>query len=354
MRQCNNRLTGNSGESSVASVFGRRRRAFMRGVIISAAALVLALLGVLVPVKASPVLAAERCLGEVRSDVVRVAIVVDYGTVPGAPPSQSVNCLSLPVGSTGADLLSERASLLGTQRPRYNASGLMCAVDGFPTVGCGDMTDDGYHYWAYWTGTSGRWVYGGGNPFTRRLKDGDIEGWRFTVGRANPQDPPPRIAPDAGRLFPAVRPQVPPTTSTTLTGANPAPVAPGTGSPSGASVPNGTQGASTQASNPDGQVVHPGEVPNTANTSTTHGEQGEAVAGDVAGSGGDAVVGDDSSDSPGEVDLAMPPGEGGGFIAVNEVNGGDSRSPLIGIAAGGVIAIAIGIAAVVRFRREQD
>ncbi len=111
---------------------------------------------------------------------------------------------------------------LGWRAPRYADSGLLCGIDGAPASGCGERTADGYRYWAYFSGTSGSWVYGSGNPFIRRLADGDIEGWRFVDGTGTGQDPPPRITPSAGssrrsrrRLHrrlrpPRPRPQPPP------------------------------------------------------------------------------------------------------------------------------------------------
>jgi len=182
----------------------RRAIAVVAGVLLAGA-----LLSGLVPgpAQARPAAAAAGpCGGSTAPGTLRVAIVVDFGTepgAPGAPGGPSATCLTLPGGATGGDLLRERARALGGPLPRYASSGLLCGLDGWPGSGCGELSAGTYRYWAYWSGTSGSWVYGGGNPFTRRLRDGDIEGWRFTVGAGNPSDPPPGVAPDAAALFPS-------------------------------------------------------------------------------------------------------------------------------------------------------
>ena len=142
--------------------------------------------------------AATGCADPLAEGEIRVTIVVDSDAT-----GLTSDCLVVPSGTTGLALLARRAGALGRTAPRYAQSGLLCAIDGFPATGCGDRSNGGFAYWAYFSGTSGSWVYGAYNPFLRRLSDGDVEGWRFVGGAGDAGDPPPRIAPP--RLGPAVR-----------------------------------------------------------------------------------------------------------------------------------------------------
>jgi hypothetical protein len=90
--------------------------------------------------------------------------------------------------------------VLGYPSPRYAESGLLCAIDGYPTSGCGAQSGTHYAYWAYWHG--GRhWQYANGGPGEWKVAIGDVEGWRFEPeGSATPADPPPRAASSAAVL----------------------------------------------------------------------------------------------------------------------------------------------------------
>jgi len=148
------------------------------------------------PAAAAP---ATGCTTPVSEGDVRVVVVVD----PGDGGPTSAVCLVVPRGTTGSQVLARRASMVGAPVPRYGSSGLLCAIDGHPTSGCGERGGVGFRYWAYFNGASGDWSYGNYNPFTRRVADGDIEGWRFVEGAGNGTDPPPRLAPSPS-LFPAL------------------------------------------------------------------------------------------------------------------------------------------------------
>jgi hypothetical protein len=141
---------------------------------------------------------ADSCGDPVPSGSVRVVVVVDAGETSAGASSV---CLVVPSGTPGLQLLARRAAELGMVSPGYADSGLLCAIDDFPDRGCGDRTSSGFAYWAYFSGTSGAWIYGSYNPFIRRMADGDIEGWRYVSGTGGAQDPPPRIAPSRS-LFP--------------------------------------------------------------------------------------------------------------------------------------------------------
>jgi len=118
-----------------------------------------------------------------------VAVVVDPGTGSG------VSAVCIPAASTdnGATVLAARARLLGTPQPRYNAAGLLCAIDGVPATGCGTRTTGHYAYWSYWHAANGQWSYASIGPAASRVDVDVVEGWRFQPdGTGLPTDPPPR------------------------------------------------------------------------------------------------------------------------------------------------------------------
>lgn len=115
------------------------------------------------------------------SGQVRVAVVVDARAVGAAT---SVVCVVVPSGSTGAAALQARATRLGTAAPRYNSSGLLCAIDGRPAApACGQTGPNGYRYWSYWLGGSS-WRYATIGPAGRTVSDQSVDGWRFIDGGA--------------------------------------------------------------------------------------------------------------------------------------------------------------------------
>ncbi|MQY11258.1 hypothetical protein SRB5_13730 [Streptomyces sp. RB5] len=68
----------------------------------------------------------------------RVAFVLDFGTardsVDGSkPPGQRSVCAVVPQDATAADALAEVAEPL-----RFGQSGMLCAIAGYPAVGCGE------------------------------------------------------------------------------------------------------------------------------------------------------------------------------------------------------------------------
>jgi hypothetical protein len=185
-------------------------------------------------VATAPPAQAASCSGPLGVGDIRVVLVVDAVDIGGG---SSAMCLVVPAGTTGSQLLARRGAELGTGSPRYGSSGLLCAIDRRPATGCGDRNSGGYGYWAYFYEADGNWFYGNGNPFTKRLADGAIEGWRFVAGGCGcGDDPQPRIAPSRS-LFPAlapIAPQVPAPASPPVIDSAPAvtsPGSPGDGSP---------------------------------------------------------------------------------------------------------------------------
>lgn len=169
-----------------------------------------ALVAVLGPVAAVATASPACAAGEVR-----VSVVVDFGDLPSPPPT-TATCVAASDGDTGAEVLSARARQLGKPAPRYNASGLLCAIDGLPSTGCGERTSSGYRYWSYFRGTEGGWEYASVGPTGSRVKATQSEGWRFTDGTGRPGDPAPRGLADPGavcRAAPSPTATAPPATT---------------------------------------------------------------------------------------------------------------------------------------------
>ena len=175
----------------------RARVATVAGVLVTAA-------GAALPVLAARPAAAAEC----------VRVVVDYGTLAGAPAGPNMHCTSS-TGNAG-QVLIKRAQEVGQQPPRFTGN-FLCAIDGYPESGCGDHGDE--PYWSFWYWVDGRWVYSslGVDSYTVRDSDGDGHpdplGFRYhafsekRAPRANPSYPaptkaataaPPRTAPPAG------------------------------------------------------------------------------------------------------------------------------------------------------------
>ena len=118
-----------------------------------------------------------RALGRAcASGDVHVAVVVDNGS------SSAVSAVCVPgsSGDNGATILAARASMLGTPQPRYAASGLLCAIDGMPSTGCGVAHDGHYAYWSYWHGTRREVVVLERRSGLGTCRSRDVvEGWRW-------------------------------------------------------------------------------------------------------------------------------------------------------------------------------
>jgi hypothetical protein len=189
----------------------------------------------------------------------KVAVIVDFGD------SSSVSVACVPAGSrdNGAQVLGARASTLGAPAPRFNTSGLLCAIDDVPATGCGERTSGRYAYWSYWHGVDGQWQYSNFGPAAWRVDADVVEGWRFQpAGVGNPSDPPPR----ASAALPVdCRPALPPTPPAAVAPAGTAPPPAGNASPP--ATPGGTQGLG--ASSPaTGTAGAPSAVPPSTTSST--------------------------------------------------------------------------------------
>ena len=239
---------------------------------------------------------------------IRVGVVVDHGT--GAV---GVTCVVLPEGSTGLDALHARARELGRSIPRQDDSGLLCAIDDVPAPpACGSPSGGGYAYWSYWIGSGSGWTYSSRGPAFRRLRDGDVEGWRFLdTGTGAGSERSPRVPVSAGRP-PA------PSTPTTAPPAAGGPAGPSGGQPvppvdgrprPTATSPNASAGPSTAAPVPSSTTPTTAAAPSTS-TSTTAAGDGTATTTEPA-----ARVLDERATAPAQVDRPDDPGNPGGAIA---------------------------------------
>lgn len=126
-----------------------------------------------------------------------VAVVVDFG---GPDAKVLVSCVAARSGETGAQVLQAQGAPLGYPQPRYDESGLLCAIDGYPANGCGAESGGYYAYWAYWHGGK-HWQYANDGPAGWTVSKADVEGWRFEPdGSASPSDSPPRALSSAVAL----------------------------------------------------------------------------------------------------------------------------------------------------------
>jgi hypothetical protein len=255
---------------------------------------------------------ARQCASVRAADSTKIVIpvVVDTG---GASGSAAVACVPVAAGSNGAQVLAVRAKMLGVPAPRYNESGLLCAIDGYPATGCGQAVGDHYAYWAYYHGGSS-WTYANVGPAEWQVFSGDVEGWRFQPdGSATPADPPPRAPSDASTLCPS---SVTTTTTTTVASGAPtttaAPTTPVSTTPPGRDGGAG-HGATAPAVSPAGDsasgravapTTAPAATPATSTTPSSVTDNGDHSAPVVAsvrtarrvalkagGQGGDGTVG---------------------------------------------------------------
>jgi hypothetical protein len=285
---------------------------------------------------AEPAAAADSCSSPVGPGQIRVVVVVDPGD--GGPSGPISTCLVVTADgrdNMGSNVLAQRAQLLGRASPRYAGSGLLCAIDGYPSQGCPTNSGGTYDYWAYFNGTGGSWSYGNDNPFARRLADGEIMGWRYNKGAPDGQAPAPRIAPSSG-LFPPVvtPPPAPPATSAPSAGA------PGS-APGGSVAPDGSAAPSTGADGSTSEVD--GAEQGTADPSIADGAEDDAGSGEASNGEADGVPeGGDATDADGTVELAADPASADGS--------GSDAGRWLGVAIVLAAIGALGAGAVVRSR----
>jgi len=242
---------------------------------------------------------------------VRAWLVVDFGDLPGSPGGVRTVCVTVSEGSTAIAVLQA-----GVGGLRWHSSGLLCAIGGYPAPPeCGSRTPSGYRYWSYWHGGSS-WDYAGSGPDSRRVRDGDVEGWHFVSGKGNPTDPPPGASPSSGCPPPATvptatsppRPTVP-TPPTQPPGPGVGPSAPG--SSPGAGPPTSGAGPSAPDRSRPGDQNGAGDgegSPPLDPTATIPAEP----AGDPGAEGTDGTDGSTPTDPAGEALDGEPTARGAG------------------------------------------
>jgi hypothetical protein len=107
-------------------------------------------------------------------------MVIDQGT--GTP---STRCAFVAQGSDGLD------ALRATGHSVRLDGGFVCAIDGLPATGCGNIP--GSPYWRYWhAAPGGRWIYSQVGAGSYRLPSRcAVEGWVWSDSPS--PDTPPRI-----------------------------------------------------------------------------------------------------------------------------------------------------------------
>ncbi|HEU0129373.1 MAG TPA: hypothetical protein VFQ85_00085 [Mycobacteriales bacterium] len=101
-----------------------------------------------------------------------VTVVVDYGTMAGAPAGPDSRCVPGGEGDAAASFLAGRA--------RYSSSGFLCAIDGYPESGCGDHGTE--PYWSFWLWRHGTWEYSSQGVASYAAEDADGDGCLDALG----------------------------------------------------------------------------------------------------------------------------------------------------------------------------
>lgn len=295
------------------------------------------------PTAALPGLAAQErgpACGPAPQGQIALVMVVDRGT--GTP---STRCAIVPQGSNGLD------ALRATGHSVRLDGGFVCAIDGLPATGCGNVP--GSPYWRYWHASpGGRWIYSqvgaGGYRLPTRCA---VEGWVWSDSPS--PDTPPRL-PAPVPLCEAPTTTAPPTTTARPPaggGVAPPPSTPATstpptspgGGPDGAPSPSGgSAGGSAATTTPPAQV---------GGVTTSRPPGGDDAAGAAEPPDGDtseeasagAATSSGRSDGP-----DGPDGGGDGEMAVGTSDGGSSTP--WGVLVGAVLILGLGAAASVRSR----
>lgn len=74
----------------------------------------------------------DYCAGHDTTAKYRVLLVVDYGTQSGAPSGPVYSCYGFDSQPSGLQVLTKEHS-------ERDSGGLICAIDGYPKTGCGDV-----------------------------------------------------------------------------------------------------------------------------------------------------------------------------------------------------------------------
>jgi hypothetical protein len=316
---------------------GCRARVLLWGLLVGAAAAALAPAG---PGALIPLKMAIASADSVGNDVY-VAVVVDFGT--GSSMSSVSKCVPVASNAHDADAL---AAAVGTGNVAYASSGLLCAIDNYPTNGvqnCGESVGSGnYDYWSYWHGSTGSWVYANDGPAEQSVSSpaGDVEGWRYQLNEPDTaSSPSPAITPSYAQICNASTEVAPPqsqspaTTTTTLN----APAAPSV-TPTTASTTAGTAPEATTST----AVSTKSKSSNAPTTTTTaSGKTTTTLA--PSGSGAADQTGSHGSSDARRSAVASAPSR--------RSSGGGPPSNLLPFILVGVVVVALAGFALLRWRR---
>jgi len=150
----------------------------------------------LVLTAAALIVTAAPSLPAAASGQVCMGVVVDNGSGAQATPQAA----QVPPGSSDLDGLSAAGDTF-TQ----NNSGLVCAINSYPTNGlqnCLAAANGLYYYWSYWEGDpyTDTWTYAEVGPAEHTVSAGQtyVEGWRYQdPGADSPAATKPSVTPAA-------------------------------------------------------------------------------------------------------------------------------------------------------------
>ncbi len=293
---------------------------------------------------------------------VYVAVVIDFGGGPGAP-SDIVQCVSVPAGSTDAQALS----MVDDHTTAYATSGLLCGIDTYPPdalANCRATSGDDYFFWSYWHGTGGTWVYANDGPAEQVVTSGEVEGWRFQdPGPASPSAPAPGTAPDfsaicadgavqttSGAASAAATgtattpPSATGATATTGVAAPPATAPLGSGDTSAAAGAGASSGSGTAAGGNGGGST--GTAPASTATTVAGSRAGADAGGGGRGATSVTTTSAPASDRPSRLRGARALGRVGGPGG----HGGGFPWPLV---VTGVAVLGLALASLLRWRRQR-
>jgi hypothetical protein len=310
----------------------------MWGLFVGAAAAALAPAG---PGALIPLKMAIASADSVGNDVY-VAVVVDFGN--GSSMSTVSKCVPVASSADDADAL---AAAVGSGNVAYANSGLLCAIDNYPTNGvqnCGESAGSGkYDYWSYWHGSTGSWVYADDGPAEQSVSSpaDDVEGWMFQLDEPdNPTAPAPPVT-SYGQICNASTEVPPPASSpapatTTSTNAT----APASVTPTTAKTSAGPAPAATTSTAVSTRPKSSGPTSTTTTAAASGKTTTTLASGGSDGTGGTRKQG--SSDGHRSA-LASAPSHGS--------SGGGSSGNLLPVILVAVVVAALGGFALVRWRR---
>lgn len=111
----------------------------------------------------------------------RVALVVEF-----EDGTRITRCVAFTENEiTGLDVLKRADNLEIVTGSRPSTAGAVCRING---QGCsaGDCLTCSSDYWSYWHGQDDGWTYANVGATGSRVRDGDIEGWRWGPGQGSP------------------------------------------------------------------------------------------------------------------------------------------------------------------------